>query len=105
MELGSEDEEHTCDLCGRPIDVDGADLTIELELFTAGGGTLEAGFCRQEHAAQWLSRPLPPPVMPDLLASERFDRVVPVVIVVLVVWTLVTALIGSVTLVGWLRHW
>jgi hypothetical protein len=56
-----------CAACGRPwTDVDGGRNWLHLEVTRDDGGDgldfLDVDFCSQEHAAEWLQRPLPAPV-------------------------------------------
>ena len=55
-----------CALCGRPwTEVDGGRRWLHLEVTRDDGGGVpdfvDADFCSQEHAAEWLDRPLPEP--------------------------------------------
>ncbi|WP_040336791.1 hypothetical protein [Candidatus Blastococcus massiliensis] len=66
MPENSADEQWTCDLCGRATpspSEGGTALTLEVSGRRPDGewGDWYVGFCTQEHAAEWLSRPLPPP--------------------------------------------
>lgn len=71
----STDPDWTCDLCGRSVRTapDGpGGMIVEV----AGRGLdgewwfWDAGFCSQEHAAQWLGRPLPTPPGVDHALQE-----------------------------------
>lgn len=65
---------------------------------------LDADFCTQQHAAQWLARPLPDPAPPVLHATTWQDRLAAAWIILLVglagvvmglgVWTAGTFLLG-----------
>lgn len=55
-----------CTLCGRPwTELDGGSRWLHLEVthgdHREGLHYLDADFCSQEHAAEWLDRPLPEP--------------------------------------------
>ena len=59
------DDQWTCDLCGRVTAspyAGGTGLSLEVNGRGADGepGDWYVGFCSQEHAAEWLARPLPP---------------------------------------------
>ncbi|MCF6507586.1 hypothetical protein E9549_09230 [Blastococcus sp. MG754426] len=86
-----------CATCGRPwADVDGGRGWLHLEVTRSdeaeGLRFLDADFCTQEHAAQWLARPLPDPVAPELHGATWPDRLAAAWVVLLVV--LAAALTG-----------
>jgi hypothetical protein len=88
---------------------DGADwLNIEVTRSDGHGDFdwLEENFCSQEHAAQWLARPLPAPVAVDLSShSDWKDRLLSVVIVVAFGWGAALMLLGAYALVRLLGGW
>jgi hypothetical protein len=105
-----ETDDWTCDLCGRaapPPHEGGVGVTLELSGRVHDGewGDWFVGFCSQEHAAEWLARPLPPPegaggptpstTWGDRAASAGCALVLLVVVAVLVVgtWTTVRFLL------------
>ena len=67
-----------CALCGRPwSEVDGGRRWLHLEVTRGDHGDgldfLDADFCSQEHAAEWLDRPLPEPD-PEPTVPQRTSR-------------------------------
>lgn len=95
----------TCDLCGRSVATtpEGPEgMTVEV----AGRGPdgewsfWDAGFCSQEHAAEWLGRPLPRPHVDDPVPQRPWtERAVPVVLVFCLLWSLALMAIGAWTAV------
>ena len=57
-----------CEVCGRPCgEVNGGREELRMELTRDDDGDLlywAGDFCSQEHAAEWLHRPLPEPLTP-----------------------------------------
>ncbi len=75
-----------CEICHRPwTEVDGGREWIHLDVTRADGAegydSLDADFCTQAHAAEWLTRPLPPVIRGPAAArvqgslSERLSTV------------------------------
>ncbi|MGY1723449.1 hypothetical protein [Blastococcus sp. SYSU DS0533] len=86
-----------CATCGRPwADVDGGRGWLHLEVTRSddvdGLRFLDADFCTQQHAAQWLARPLPDPVPTAPPATTWDDRLATAWVTLLVL--LVAALTG-----------
>lgn len=100
-----------CALCGRPCAEvnNGADwLNVEVTRSDGHGGFdyLYEDFCTQEHAAQWLARPLPAPVPADMSPHSSWkDRLISVFIVVALGWGAALMLLGSYALVRLLGGW
>lgn len=68
-----------CAVCGRPwTDVDDGADWLHLEVTRHDDlnrlDFLDADFCSQEHAAEWLRRPLPAPASEPLHTVTRHDR-------------------------------
>jgi hypothetical protein len=104
VRVSPKDEEPGCDLCGRPVDADGPELTIDVDVYTEAG-KVELWFCRQEHAAEWFSRPLP---VPTESHAGHFGGPITgqeILFAALVLWGLAMSLIGCVTLAGWIVSW
>ena len=98
-----------CDLCGRAVRAtsDGPEgMTVEV----AGRGPdgewsfWDGGFCSQEHAADWLARPLPsPPGVADALQQDGWwERAMPWVFGFCVLWSLALMGVGAWTAVQFL---
>jgi hypothetical protein len=99
-----------CALCGRRIDeVDGGAGWMHLEITRRDPPEdfeyLDADLCTQAHAAEWLSRPLPPPPPPISPRVDRRERLLEVGFILLAVWSLSLMLLGAYALVrlsgGW----
>ncbi|WP_139206352.1 hypothetical protein [Blastococcus sp. DSM 46786] len=86
-----------CATCGRPwTDVDDGRGWVHLEVTRSdevdGLRFVDADFCSQEHAAQWLARPLPDPAPPAPYATTWRDHLAVAWVVLLLL--LVAALTG-----------
>jgi hypothetical protein len=86
-----------CATCGRPwTDVDGGRSWVHLEVTRQDEGDelrfVDADFCSQQHAAQWLARPLPDPAPPAPHPMTWQDRLAVAGVVLLLL--LVAALTG-----------
>ena len=105
----AEGESAPCTLCGRGLSdvAGGADATY-LEV---GHGEPSAWFnevfCTQQHAAEWLSRPLPAgePPEPVRESSAWRDRLVSAAFAFSVLWGLGLMLLGSYAAVRLLGGW
>ncbi|MCL3861679.1 hypothetical protein [Actinotalea sp. K2] len=101
------DAQPLCDLCGAPVP-DDAWLTVEVdrarpaESSVVGFDYLNAIFCSQEHASQWLAGPLPAPEPVALLTPSRGDRVFDALLVPGIVLVIALALVGLWTVVRWI---
>ena len=88
-----------CAVCGQPwTDVDAGSNWLHLEVTRHDEsdrlGFLDADFCSQEHAAEWLRRPLPVPASaPPYTVSTR-DRLVDIGLALLVGLVVALALLG-----------
>jgi len=101
-----EDEElGACDLCGRPLDADGEKAWLGVEVFRPDGDWINVVFCRQEHAAEWLTRPLPPVRPAHSLPRTMKDRLVDWSLAALLLYVLLVMLLGSYTLVRLFGGW
>lgn len=94
------DEDLRCDLCARSIaEVDGGRDELRVEL-TRDDGELRfwvGDFWTQEHAAEWLRRPLPPATSPapDPGCTTWRDRLADVGWFLACAYVLVLLLVGS----------
>ncbi len=87
-------------MCGRPTGADGAKGGVDLEVFTDAGVNY-GSFCGQEHAAEWLSRPLPAPVGSREYKPTIGDRVFTVAAVAVLAYLAVMVVVGCVTSALW----
>ena len=108
--LGSAEEAATCAVCGRRIvDVDGGADWLYLEVtrgeLPEAPEYVDASFCTQAHAAEWLSRslPSPPPSVP-MRAGWR-ERLFGVAFAFIAVWAVGLMLLGAYALVRLLGGW
>ncbi|MGY1760733.1 hypothetical protein ACI79G_00835 [Geodermatophilus sp. SYSU D00779] len=100
-----------CATCGRRwTDVDGGRNWLHLEVTRHDRGDgldfLDADFCSQQHAAEWLHRPLPDPVPPTPYEMTSSDRLAStavglsfglvVALAVLGLWTFLRFIIGQI---------
>jgi hypothetical protein len=103
-----------CVTCGRPLDAEGRDAWLGVEVYRPRSETtLELAFCRQDHAQQWFAQPLPPE--PDVceLVSQRqsaswhawWDRLLGALVVAGLIWALLLMALGSYELVHLLGGW
>lgn len=88
-----------CAVCGRPwTDVDDGDNWLHLEVTRHDEldhlDFLDADFCCQEHAADWLRRPLPAPASEPAHTVTWRDRLVDVGLALLVGLLVALALLG-----------
>ncbi len=105
MPVSEDDELGTCDLCGRPLDAEGADAWLGLEVFRPESDYLGVAFCRQEHAAEWLRRPLPE-IQPFMPAPRTMkERLLDWSVAALFLWAGLLALLGTYTFVRLLGGW
>lgn len=110
MVSSGEPEWDVCDYCGREMSEPGW-LAVEVwreEPESGWRDALDLNFCRQEHAATYLSeRELPPvPTSPPGLKMPPTpwwpDRLVIIALVLGLLWSLALMAVGAWTLV---RHW
>ena len=94
-----------CDLCGRRFDAEDEPAWLGVEIFRPEGDWMNVVFCRQEHAAEWLARPLPPVRPPGVLPRTMKNRLVDWSIAALFLFALGLMLLGSYTLVRLLGGW
>lgn len=88
-----------CAVCGHPwTDVDGGSTWLHLEVTRHDDSDrldfLDADFCSQEHAAEWLRRPLPAPATEVLHTVTFRERLVDVGFALLIGLLLALALLG-----------
>lgn len=102
MPEGTTHLDWSCDLCGRAVATtrEGPDgMNVEV----AGKGPdgewafWDATFCSQEHAAEWLGRPLPasPDVDHPVRQESWPERAVSAVVVFCLLWSLGLMVIGA----------
>lgn len=95
-----------CGQCGRRQSLDSngdAPGWLYVVIDRDVGQPIDRDFCCQEHAADWLQKPLPEPKpysVPDRTPKERLFLGVRVV---LVLYGIAAVLIGTWTLVRWIR--
>ncbi|RBY95521.1 hypothetical protein DQ237_13390 [Blastococcus sp. TF02-8] len=100
----------TCDLCGGIVPPGDGPQGVGLEVSGAGPegewAYWDVWFCSQQHAAEWLGRPLPPPPSPDGASPSTTwgDRAAATGCVLLVLWVLALTLVGAWTVVRFLLH-
>ena len=98
-----------CALCGRRLaDVDGGVDVTYLEIWHGEPRDwFDEAFCTQQHAAEWLSRPLPTPDVPEPIAASSGwrDRLVTVAFAVSLLWGLGLMLLGAYAAVRLLGGW
>lgn len=88
-----------CAVCGQPwTDVDEGSRWLHLEVTRHDDSErldfLDADFCSQEHAAEWLRRPLPVPASDPPYALSLRDRLVDIGLALLVGLVVALALLG-----------
>ena len=104
------EESATCAVCGRRVaEVGGGEDWLRLEV-TRGDlpedrEYVDADFCTQAHAAEWLSRPLPPPAPVVRARPGRRERWVGGAFAFCVLWGLGLMLLGAYALVRLLGGW
>ncbi|MBY8873554.1 hypothetical protein K7640_17095 [Micromonospora sp. PLK6-60] len=103
--MGENNELGTCDLCGRPLDAEGENAWLALEVFRPESDYLNVSFCRQQHAAEWLRAPLPEvqPFVPT--PRTRKDRLLGWAVAALFLWAGILGLLGAYALVRLLGGW
>ena len=92
-----------CAVCGQPwTEVDGGRTWLHLEVTRSDElhrpDFLDADFCSQEHAAEWLRRPLPTPASAPLRTVTTRDRLVDIGLALRVALVVALALLGLWTL-------
>jgi hypothetical protein len=104
------EEAAVCAVCGRRIvDVDGGADWLHLEItrgeLPEAPEYVDASFCTQAHAAEWLSRPLPPPPPPVPMRKNWRERFLLVAFAVCATWAAGLMLLGAYALVRLLGGW
>jgi hypothetical protein len=100
----------TCPVCDRPIaEVDGGADWLHLEV-TRGDSPgdfeyIDADFCTQAHAAEWLSEPLPTPSPSELVPVGRRERWLGILLAFCALWAVGLMLLGAYALVRLLGGW
>lgn len=99
-----------CDLCGREWhqgDPSGEWLSIEIVRGDATTDTdwINADFCSQEHASEWLKQPLPPMEPMVVEPTTWKDRLMSGFLLLLLLWALALMLLGSYAFVRLLGGW
>ena len=66
----------SCAECGRDMPVEGGDgVAISLDVWTADDDDYRyASFCSQQHASDWLAKPLPPIARPPAVDEPLSDK-------------------------------
>ena len=99
-----------CAVCDRPVaEVDGGADWLHLEV-TRGDPPedaeyIDADFCTQAHAAEWLSAPLPTPAPTVPVPADRWDRWFGFVLAFCALWSVGLMLLGAYALVRLLGGW
>jgi len=88
-----------CAVCGQPwTEVDEGSRWLHLEVTRHDDSDrpdfLDVDFCSQEHAAEWLRRPLPAPATAPLYTVTRRDQLVDIGVVLLLVLVVALAALG-----------
>ena len=88
-----------CAKCGRRwTDVDDGSHWLHLEVTRSDElnrlDFLDADFCSQEHAAEWLRRPLPAPASEPLHTVTSRDRLVDIAFVLIIGLLIALAVLG-----------
>lgn len=83
----------------------GEDAWLGIEVYRPELNYLGAAFCRQEHAAEWLARPLPPVEPVELLPRDWRDRAVDAGLLALFLWAGALMVIGSIALIRVFGGW
>lgn len=105
MPVSGDSEWRACDLCGRPLDAEGEDAWLGLEVFRPEDDHLNVAFCQQQHAAEWLTTPLPE-VQPLVAISRTMkERLLDWAVAALFLWSGSLALFGAYSLVRLLGGW
>jgi hypothetical protein len=100
----------TCAVCGRCVaEVNGGEDWLHLDV-TRGNlpedrEYVEANFCTQVHAAEWLSSPLPPPAPAVPIRASWRERLFGVALALCALWGLGLMLLGAYALVRLLGGW
>src|SRR3712207_2893126 len=99
MPTGDSADASDCAVCGQPwTDVDGGSNWLHLEVTRSDEldrpDFLDADFCSQEHAAEWLRRPLPVPASAPRYTVSTRDRLVDIGLALLVGLVITLALLG-----------
>ena len=89
-----------CAVCGRPwTEVDEGSRWLHLEVTRHDASDcldfLDVDFCSQEHAAEWMRRPLPAPASAPPYTVTRHDRLVDVGLALVLVLLIVLVALGS----------
>lgn len=94
-----EEKYDVCALCERPLDDEGDDAWLSLEVFRGEHDYFNVSFCRQEHAAEWFTKPLPPVTPVTEAPTPWWDRLGCAVAILLAVLAAGLMGLGAVTLV------
>jgi hypothetical protein len=104
-----ESEYDVCALCERRLDDDVGEAWLSLEVYRAEDDYFNVSFCRQEHAAEWLTKPLPPvePATqdPDSPWAPWWERLGCALALLLAASAAGLAVLGAYTLVRMLGGW
>lgn len=100
----------TCDLCGLEWQQgDSPGEWLGLEVTRSDGASdvdwINADFCSQTHAAEWLTRPLPPPEPLRVLPRTWRDRLTDTLLFVLFLSAVALMMLGTYALVRLLGGW
>lgn len=108
--IADPEDSATCATCERPVvEVNrGADWT-HLEVIRGDPPEdvqyLDADFCTQAHAAEWLSGPLPTPSPPASVEVPRRERLLAWVLAFCALWAVALMVLGAYALVRLLGGW
>jgi hypothetical protein len=99
-------EDERCPICGRLWrEAEQAEwLHLEVTRVTPGGtpGWDSASFCSQAHAAEWLTRPLPPFEPATLMPRTHRDRLADVGLFAMFVVPAILSIVGLIAIGRWL---
>jgi hypothetical protein len=101
----ADDVEFLCEHCGRPADIEGDDRWLTIEIDRDKVLPLYVNFCKQDHAVDWLSQPLPPGEPTVEPPSTTKDRLIDGLLLAVPVVVLALVLLGLYTVVRWLAGW
>lgn len=94
-----------CEVCGRPLGIEGEDKWLAIEIQREDSSLLNVNFCMQEHAAEWMSRPLPAGEPLQIHPRTWGERLVDGLFLAVCVIAAAVMLLGVYTVVRWMGAW